>query len=175
AATSFYRGGKYYLEGVESSVNDLMEKYTEMSDAYPLISIEDPFYEEDFESFARLVKEVKSCQIVGDDLLTTNVERIQKAIVQGSCNCLLLKLNQIGTVTEALNASKLVAHNDWNVMVSHRGGESTDDFISDFSVGISSEFIKAGAPARGERVAKYNQLLRIEEHLGKKAKYGGLK
>ncbi len=173
AATSFYRNGKYYLEGNELSSNDLLDRYEEMSNVYPLISIEDPFYEEDFESFARLVKKVKHCQIVGDDLLTTNVERIQKAIVQGSCNCLLLKLNQIGTVTEALNAAKLVINDGWNIMVSHRGGETTDDFISDLAVGISSGQIKSGAPCRGERVAKYNQLLRIEEDLGRKAKYGG--
>ncbi len=172
AATSFYRDRKYYLEGTEASVNDLLEKYVEMSDVYPLVSIEDPFQEEDFENFSKLVKKAKNCQIVGDDLLTTNVERIQKAIVQSSCNCLLLKLNQIGTVTEAFNASKLVQQDNWNVMVSHRGGETNDDFIADLSVGISSEQIKAGAPCRGERLAKYNQLLRIEESLGKKAKFG---
>jgi len=173
AATSFYRDRKYYLEGSELSANDLLNKYEEMSSIYPLISIEDPFYEEDFENFAKLVQKVKHCQIVGDDLLTTNVERIQKAIVQGSCNCLLLKLNQIGTVTEALNSAKLAMQDGWNVMVSHRSGETTDDFIADLAVGISSGQIKSGAPCRGERVAKYNQLLRIEEHLGRKAKYGG--
>ena len=173
AATSFYRDRKYYLEGSELSANDLLNKYEEMSSIYPLISIEDPFYEEDFENFAKLVQKVKHCQIVGDDLLTTNVERIQKAIVQGSCNCLLLKLNQIGTVTEALNSAKLAMQDGWNVMVSHRSGETTDDCIADLAVGISSGQIKSGAPCRGERVAKYNQLLRIEEHLGRKAKYGG--
>lgn len=173
AATSFYRDRKYYLEGSELSANDLLNKYEEMSGAYPLISIEDPFYEDDFENFARLVQKVKHCQIVGDDLLTTNVERIQKAIVQGSCNCLLLKLNQIGTVTEALNSAKLAMQDGWNVMVSHRSGETTDDFIADLAVGISSGQIKSGAPCRGERIAKYNQLLRIEEALGRKAKYGG--
>ncbi|MBI5066256.1 phosphopyruvate hydratase [Candidatus Woesearchaeota archaeon] len=172
AATSFYRDRKYYLEGTEASVSDLLEKYVEMSNVYPLVSIEDPFHEEDFENFSKLVKKAKNCQIVGDDLLTTNVEKIQKAIVQSSCNCLLLKLNQIGTVTEAFNASKLVMQDNWNVMVSHRGGETNDDFIADLAVGISSEQIKAGAPCRGERLAKYNQLLRIEESLGKKAKFG---
>ena len=145
-----------------------------MSDVYPLISIEDPFYEEDFESFSKLVKKVHTAQIVGDDLLTTNIERIQKAIVHGSCNALLLKLNQIGTVTESLNAAELAMQNGWNVMVSHRSGETTDDFIADLAVGLSCGQIKSGAPCRGERVAKYNQLLRIEQELGRKAKYGGI-
>ncbi len=172
AATNFYREGKYYLEGMQLTPKELIEKYSEMIENYSVASIEDPFQEEDFENFANLTKKTK-IQIVGDDLLCTNMERIQKAIVQESCNCLLLKINQIGTITEALNAAKLAMENKWKVMVSHRSGETNDDFISDLAVGIGCGQIKAGAPCRGERTAKYNQLLRIEEQLGKKAKYGG--
>lgn len=172
AATNFYRDGRYYLEGTQLTPKELIEKYQEIINNYNITSIEDPFHEEDFENFSNLAKKTK-IQIVGDDLLCTNVNRIQKAIVQGSCNCLLLKINQIGTITEALKAVKLALENNWRVMVSHRSGETNDDFISDLAVGIGCGQIKAGAPCRGERIAKYNQLLRIEEQLGKKAKYGG--
>ncbi|MBW3004789.1 phosphopyruvate hydratase [Candidatus Woesearchaeota archaeon] len=173
AATSFYRGNKYYLEGQEMQTNDLIETYLETANAYPIVSIEDPFVEDDFEAFAKLTKKIKGVQIVGDDLLCTNQQRIQKAIIMDSCNALLLKVNQIGTITEALDAAKLALNNDWNVMVSHRSGETTDSFIADLAVGLGNGQIKSGAPCRGERLAKYNQLLRIEEELGKKAKYGG--
>ena len=173
AATSFYRGNKYYLEGQEMSTSDLVETYIETANAYPIVSIEDPFVEDDFEAFAKLTKKTKNIQIVGDDLLCTNQQRIQKAIILDSCNALLLKVNQIGTITEALEAAKLAMNNEWNVMVSHRSGETTDSFIADLAVGLGNGQIKSGAPCRGERLAKYNQLLRIEEELGKKAKYGG--
>ncbi len=173
AATSFYRGNKYYLEGQEMSTSDLVETYIETANAYPIVSIEDPFVEDDFEAFAKLTKKTKNIQIVGDDLLCTNQQRIQKAIIMDSCNALLLKVNQIGTITEALEAAKLAMNNEWNVMVSHRSGETTDSFIADLAVGLGNGQIKSGAPCRGERLAKYNQLLRIEEELGKKARYGG--
>ena len=173
AATSFYRNNKYYLEGQELSTNELIERYIEMADAYPIISIEDPFVEDDFEAFTKLTKKIKKVQVVGDDLLCTNQQRIQKAIIMDSCNALLLKVNQIGTITEALDAAKLAMNNKWKVMVSHRSGETDDSFIADLSVGISNGQIKSGAPCRGERLAKYNRLLQIEEELGKKAKYGG--
>lgn len=176
AATTFYRHGKYYLEGEEYSSSELIDKYIELAQNYPLSSIEDPFFEEDFKSFCELTEKIgKKVQIVGDDITVTNYQRIQKAVVQNSCNCLLLKINQIGTITEALNSTRLALDNKWKVMVSHRSGETEDTFISDLAVGISAGQIKAGAPCRGERVAKYNQLLRIEESLGKKAKYGGIK
>ncbi|MBD3303929.1 phosphopyruvate hydratase [Candidatus Woesearchaeota archaeon] len=173
AATSFYRGNKYYLEGSELSSGELRDTYLEMAGAYPVVSIEDPFVEDDFEAFAKLNKKIKGVQIVGDDLLCTNQQRIQKAIILDSCNALLLKVNQIGTVTEALEAAKLALKQDWNVMVSHRSGETDDSFIADLAVGLGNGQIKSGAPCRGERLAKYNQLLRIEEELGKKAKFGG--
>jgi len=174
ASTTFYRMGKYYLEGREFEPKELIDKYKELSNAYPLISIEDPFYEDDFENFAKLTQKIgKKTQIVGDDLLATNPERIRRAIVHNSCNCLLLKINQIGTITEAIDAGKISQTHNWKVMVSHRSGETEDSFIADFAVGLGAGQIKSGAPCRGERLAKYNQLLRLEEYLGKKAKYGG--
>ena len=172
AATTFYRNGKYYLEGQEYTAEELAAKYEELVDNYPIVSIEDPFYEESFEEFSSLTKRIgKKVQIVGDDLLTTNISRIEKAIVHESCNCLLLKPNQIGTLTEALDAAKLAVDNGWNVMVSHRSGETDDSFIADLAVGIGAGQIKSGAPCRAERLAKYNQLLRIEEELGSKARF----
>ncbi len=171
AATTFWKDGVYYVEGQEYRPDALADKYEELVNAYPLASIEDPFYEEDFEGFARLTKRLSSTQVVGDDLLATNPKRVQKAIAQKSCNCLLLKINQIGTITEALQAAQLARKAGWNVMVSHRSGETQDCFIADLAVGIASGQIKAGAPCRGERVTKYNQLLRIEEQTG--APYAG--
>ncbi|MCK5107547.1 MAG: phosphopyruvate hydratase, partial [Nanoarchaeota archaeon] len=142
---------------------------------YPIISIEDPFSEDDWESWSYLTKKAPDLQIVGDDLLVTNSKRIISALTNNSCNALLLKVNQIGTLTEALDAAKLAMDNGWNVMVSHRSGETTDNFIADLVVGLGSGQIKSGAPCRGERLSKYNQLLRIEEQLGKKAKYSEFK
>jgi len=170
AATTFWKYGKYYLEGQEFTPDALAKKYQELADGYPIASIEDPFYEEDFSNFAKLKRMLKT-QIVGDDLLCTNPERVKKAVARNSCNCLLLKINQIGTITEALNAAQIAKKAGWNIMVSHRSGETTDCFIADLAVGISSGQIKAGAPCRGERLAKYNQLLRIEEET--KANYAG--
>ncbi len=172
AATTFYRNGKYYLEGQEYTSEELAAKYEEFADAYPIISIEDPFYEESFEEFSSLKERIgKKVQIVGDDLLTTNISRIENAIAHNSCSCLLLKPNQIGTLTEAFEAAKLAMSSGWNVMVSHRSGETEDSFIADLAVGIGASQIKSGAPCRSERLAKYNQLLRIEKELGSKAKF----
>ena len=163
AATSFYRNGKYYLEGAELDSEELIDKYTEMTQAYPIVSIEDPFQENDFDCFAKLNKKLKKIQIVGDDLLCTNPLRLQKAIILDSCNCLLLKMNQIGTVTEALDSACIAMKQGWTVRVSHRSGETNDDFIADLAVGLGCGQIKAGAPCRGERLAKYNRILKIEE------------
>ncbi len=162
AATTFWKNGTYYLEGQEFKPDAMVNKYEDLANAYPLASIEDPFYEEDFSNFAKLHKILKT-QIVGDDLLCTNPQRVEKAITRNSCNCLLLKINQIGTITEALKAAQLAKKAGWNIMVSHRSGETNDCFIADLAVGIGAGQIKAGAPCRGERLAKYNQLLRIEE------------
>jgi len=175
AASEFYKDGKYELDGKKLSSKQLTNVYLKLIKKYPIITIEDPFDENDFESFAELKKQAKKVQIVGDDLLVTNVKRIETALQHKSCNALLLKINQIGTITEALSAAKLAVKNNWNVMVSHRSGETSDDFIADLAVGISASQIKSGATCRGERLAKYNQLLRIQEHLGKKAKYSKFK
>ncbi len=160
AASEFYKNGYYYLPQ-KMSKEQLLEHYLKLINKYPLISIEDPFEQEDFESFAALRKR-SPVQIVGDDLLCTNVNRIKRAIAEKSCTCLLLKVNQIGTLTEALDAVRLAYSAGWNVMVSHRSGETEDTFIADLAVGIGCGMIKAGAPCRGERTAKYNQLGRIE-------------
>lgn len=171
ASTTYWKHGTYYLEGKEYTPDKLADKYADLVDGYPLVSIEDPFYEEDFENFARLNRRLANTQIVGDDLLVTNPKRVRKAITMKSCNCLLLKINQIGTITEALEAAKMAKNAGWNIMTSHRSGETEDSFIADLAVGIASGQIKSGAPCRGERLSKYNQLLRIEEETG--APYAG--
>ena len=170
AASEFYHDGHYYFEKKKLTSNKMLEVYEDLVKNYPIISIEDPFDQEDFEAFRELTAKLKGkTQIVGDDLTVTNPERVRKAIRTSACNCLLLKVNQIGSITEALEAAKLAFSQDWNVMVSHRSGETRDDFIADLVVGLSTGQIKAGAPCRAERLAKYNQLLRIEEELGNKA------
>ncbi len=168
AASEFFENGKYNL-GIKSeednykSVEEMIQLYSEIVQKYPIISIEDPFEENDFLSFAKLKEKFsdKKIQIVGDDLTVTNPSRIKEAILKESCNALLLKLNQIGTITESITAFNIAKSAGWNVMVSHRSGETIDDFIADFAVGVGAEQIKSGAPARGERIAKYNRLLNI--------------
>lgn len=151
----------------------LQETYAKWVAEYPIVSIEDPFNEDNFDEFAAITKALSGkAQIVGDDLTVTNVERVRMAIDQKCCNSLLLKINQIGSITESIAAAKLCMENGWSVMVSHRSGETEDTYIADLSVGLGSGQIKTGAPCRGERTAKMNQLLRIEEELGSHAKYG---
>merc|ERR1712228_984818 len=141
---------------------------------YPFVSIEDPFDQDDWDAYKACMGAIGSDQqIVGDDLLVTNPKRINKALEVGACNALLLKVNQIGSLTEAIDAANLSMRNGWGVMVSHRSGETEDSFIADLVVGLQAGEIKTGAPCRSERLAKYNQLLRIEEELGKKAVYAG--
>ena len=171
AASEFYTGTQYQVESEKSlNSNKLIEYYKDLIKKYPIISLEDPFDQDDFEAYKELRKKLK-IQIVGDDLLVTNKDRINHAVKQKLCNCLLLKVNQIGTLTEALEAFKTASKAGWNTMVSHRSGETEDTFISDLSVSLGCGQIKLGAPCRGERTAKFNRLLRIEEELGKKAKY----
>ena len=162
AASEFFKNGLYHIDNKKLNTKQLTKFYLTLIKKYPLISIEDPFEQEDFLAFANLRKNSK-IQIVGDDLTVTNVIRLKEAIKHKSISCLLLKVNQIGTVTQALTAVNLASKNGIKVMVSHRSGETTDTFIADLAVALGCGQIKAGAPARGERVAKYNQLLRIEE------------
>jgi len=174
AASEFYHKGSYCLEGKKQSADNLIEKYIKLTEEYPIVSIEDPFDQDDFESFAELNSAIgKKIQIVGDDLLVTNVKRMEKAIEKKACNALLLKINQIGSISEAIDAANLAKKNRWGIMVSHRSGETEDNFIADLAVGINAGQIKSGAPCRSERLSKYNQLLRIEESLGKKAGFAG--
>ena len=175
ASSEFYSDGVYEVDGMRLSAGELADHYVSLTKQFPLISIEDPFFEDDFESTAQLTKKVSGVQIVGDDLFVTNTSRLEKGISCGAANALLLKVNQIGTVTEAGNAAEMSFANGYNVVVSHRSGESEDVSIADLSVGWGSGQIKTGAPARGERTAKYNRLLRIEEALGSDAVFPGIK
>ncbi|MBI5223266.1 phosphopyruvate hydratase [Candidatus Micrarchaeota archaeon] len=163
AASSFFEKDAYSIDGKSLSASDMIEYYKDLVKTYPIRSIEDPFAEDDFASFAALTSSLSGIQVVGDDLLVTNPSRIKEAISKKACNALLLKVNQIGTVTEAIEASNMCKKAGMNVIVSHRSGESEDTFIADFAVGLDAGQIKTGAPARSERTAKYNQLLRIED------------
>jgi len=148
--------------------------YQEWARDYPIVYIEDPFDQDDFESYAKLTAQIGvAVEIVGDDLLVTNPERIELALKAKACNALLLKVNQIGSVTESIRAFQLAQKNGWGCCVSHRSGETEDNFIADLVVGLSAGHIKTGAPCRSERLSKYNQLLRIAEELGPKARYAG--
>ncbi len=168
AASEFYADGKYKLYGKEYSSGELVDFYAELIDKYPIVSLEDGMAEDDWEGWAMLTEKIgNKVQIVGDDLLVTNTKYIKKAIDEKACNSLLLKINQIGSITESINAAKLAFDNDWTVVVSHRSGETEDSLIADVVVGLSTGQSKFGAPARSERNAKYNQLLRIEEKAGK--------
>jgi len=161
--------GKFKKSGPELA--DLYKSFVKND---PIVSIEDPFDQDDWENYNKLTDAIgKDIQIVGDDLLVTNPKRIKQAIEKKACNALLLKVNQIGTVSESIEAAKLAKEAGWGVMVSHRSGETEDTFIADLVVGLSTRQIKTGAPCRSERLAKYNQLLRIEEELGSKAIFAG--
>jgi len=171
AASSFYGGdGVYNFMGRKIGSGELIDFYAELTSKYPIKSIEDPLEEEDFEGFAEVTKRL-GVQILGDDIFVTNKKRLQRGIDVGACNALLWKVNQIGTLTEALEAARLAMGNGYSVMASHRSGETEDPFVADLSVALECGQIKTGAPCRGERTAKYNQLLRIEEWLGEKARY----
>lgn len=176
AANEFYNEekGKYYFGGKQKSADDMIDYFTKLVEKYPIISIEDPLYEDDFEGWTKLTKAIGGkIQIVGDDLLVTNIERIKKAIESKSANAVLIKLNQIGTVSETIKAIETAKKAGWNVVVSHRSGETEDTTIADLSVGLCAGQIKTGSLCRSERVAKFNQLLRIEEALAGKAEFNG--
>lgn len=177
AASEFYEDGRYVLkkEGRTLTGAEMVDFYAAWVEKYPIISIEDGLAEDDWESWALMTRRLGDrIQIVGDDLLVTNVERIQRAIREGSCNALLCKVNQIGTLTEAIAAVQMAQRAGWSVVVSHRSGETEDATIADLAVALNVGQIKTGAPCRSERIAKYNQLLRIEEELGDQARYAGM-
>ncbi|MDT0346863.1 phosphopyruvate hydratase [Streptomyces litchfieldiae] len=174
AATEFYSEGAYTFEGKSYSAQELTAYYAELVAAYPLVSIEDPLSEEDWEGWQALTAELGGkVQIVGDDLFVTNPERLQRGIDSGAANALLVKVNQIGSLTETLDAVELAQRNGFKCMMSHRSGETEDVTIADLAVATNCGQIKTGAPARSERVAKYNQLMRIEEILDDAAVYAG--
>jgi len=163
---------KYTLMGKELTKEDLMNFYKDLVSTYPVQSIEDPLEQEDFEGFAELTRALR-IQIVGDDLFVTNLKRLKRGIEMGAANALLLKVNQIGTLSEALDAAHLAFRNGYGVQVSERSGQTEDTWLADVTVGLYAGQIKTGAPCRSERTAQYNQLLRIEEELGSTAKYAG--
>ena len=168
ASSEFYDENKkvYVVGGKEYTREELIDLYNELISTYPIVSIEDPVNEEDFEGFAIVTKELgKKVQIVGDDFFVTNVKRLRKGIEIGAANALLLKVNQIGTLSEAIDAAYLAFRAGYGVVVSHRSGETEDATIADIAVALNAGQIKTGAPARSDRNAKYNQLLRIEEEL----------
>ncbi len=177
AASEFYENGKYVLarENRELTNEGMIDLYAKWVSKYPIVSIEDGLAEDDWEGYVKLTKKLgKKVQIVGDDLFVTNILRLQKGIEMNAGNAILIKLNQIGTVSETLDAIKMARKAGFKSIVSHRSGETEDSTISDFVVGLGTGQIKTGSLCRGERTAKYNQLLRIEEMLGKKASYAGV-
>ncbi|WP_329020028.1 phosphopyruvate hydratase [Streptomyces sp. NBC_00690] len=174
AASEFYKDGKYEFEGKPRSAAEMTEYYEELVASYPLVSIEDPLYEDDWAGWKVLTEKLGSkVQIVGDDLFVTNPERLSRGIDEAAANALLVKVNQIGSLTETLDAVELAQRNGFKCMMSHRSGETEDVTIADLAVATNCGQIKTGAPARSERVAKYNQLLRIEEILDDAAVYAG--
>jgi enolase len=176
AASTFFDGKRhrYEIDGESFDTSGLEDFYASLCDEYGLILIEDPLNEEEFDAFSSMTKRLgRRTKIIGDDLYCTNISRIKKGIMMKSTNAILIKLNQIGTVTETEDAIVTSQKAGWAVAVSHRSGETEDPFIAHLATAFGSEFIKTGAPARGERVAKYNELIRIEEELGTKARFAG--
>ena len=171
AANELFKKNKYSIHSKKYlSVNKSIQEYKKLINRYKIKSIEDPFAENDWISWSKLMKSIKNVQIVGDDLYVTNLERLKKGFLNLSSNAILIKLNQIGTVSETLDVIKFAQIIGFKTIISHRSGDSEDTFIADFAVGTNSNQIKTGSLARSERVAKYNQLIRIEEHLGKNAR-----
>ncbi len=174
AATEFHENGKYNFEGAVKTSDEMIAYYTSLVDAYPIVSIEDPLNEEDWAGWTEMTKVLGSrIQIVGDDLFVTNPERLAKGIAGNTANALLVKVNQIGTLTETIDAVEMAHRANYRSMMSHRSGETEDTTIADLAVALNCGQIKTGAPARTERVAKYNQLLRIEEELADGGVYAG--
>jgi enolase len=174
AASEIYRDGAYHLEGATRSAHEMIDFWRGLADTFPVVSIEDALAEDDWPGWAMLTEALGSrVQLVGDDLFVTNVDRLERGLEEGAGTAILVKVNQIGTLTETLDVMRLAAVNGYGVVVSHRSGETEDTTIADLAVGLDAGQIKAGAPARSERVSKYNRLLRIEERLGDTARYAG--
>jgi enolase len=174
AATEFHRDGSYVFEGSPKSTEEMINYYAKLAETYPIVSIEDPLAEEDWAGWSAMAAQLGTkLQIVGDDLFVTNPTRIARGIAEGAANAVLVKVNQIGSLTETLDAVDLAHRAGFRTMMSHRSGETEDTTIADLAVAVGSGQIKTGAPARSDRVAKYNQLLRIEEQLGDAARYAG--
>jgi enolase len=174
AATEFYQDGSYHFEGAQHSADDMRTYYAKLVESYPIVSIEDPLAEEDWAGWTALTAALGDrIQIVGDDLFVTNPQRIARGIAEGAANAVLVKVNQIGSLTETLDAVDLTHRAGYKTMMSHRSGETEDTTIADLAVAVGSGQIKTGAPARSDRVAKFNQLLRIEEELADAARYAG--
>ncbi len=174
AASEFYKDGSYAFEGGSKSADEMTAYYADLVASYPIVSIEDPLDEDDWDGWKAITDQLgNQTQIVGDDLFVTNVERLQRGIDGGQANALLVKVNQIGSLTETLDSVELAHRNGYRCMMSHRSGETEDTTISDLAVAVNCGQIKTGAPARSDRVAKYNQLLRIEDELGDAARYSG--
>ena len=178
ASSEFYVDGKYKMtgEGVEMTSEEMVDYLAGLCEKYPIISIEDGMAEDDWDGWKKLTKKLgKKVQLVGDDLFVTNEERLVQGIEKGVANAILIKVNQIGTLTETFNAIETAKRAGYTCIISHRSGETEDTTLADIAVAVNAGQIKTGAPARTDRVAKYNQLLRIEEDLGKAAKYNGMK
>ncbi len=174
AASEFFKDGSYAFEGGSKSADEMTAYYADLVASYPIVSIEDPLDEDDWDGWKAITDQLGTkTQIVGDDLFVTNVERLQRGITGGQANSLLVKVNQIGSLTETLDSVELAHRNGYRCMMSHRSGETEDTTISDLAVATNCGQIKTGAPARSDRVAKYNQLLRIEDELGDAARYSG--
>jgi enolase len=175
AATEIYRDGAYHFEGKQLSSTELIIFYKDWCAKYPIVSIEDGLDEDDWEGWKDLTEELDDIQLVGDDLFVTNPERLLKGILGNQANSILIKVNQIGTLSETLRAIDIAKEAQYTAVISHRSGETEDTTIADLAVAVGAGQIKTGAPCRSDRVAKYNQLLRIEEWLGDSARYGRAK
>ncbi len=178
ASSGFFEDGKYNLRTEKRMVTsaEMVDLYSDWANRYPIVVLEDGLAEDDWDGWKLLNQAIgDKVELVGDDLFVTNVERIARGIQENVANAVLIKLNQIGTVTETIDAIQMARKAGWGAMVSHRSGETVDSFIADFTVAMGTGHLKTGAPARGERVEKYNQLMRIEEELGDKAVYAGRK
>ena len=176
AASEFYKDGKYHLagEGKSLTTKEMNKMWADLTTNYPIFSIEDPLNEDDWSGFAELTSNVgEKVQIVGDDLFVTNPKRLARGVIEKSANAVLIKVNQIGTLTETMNAISLAQKSGFGVIISHRSGETEDNFIADLAVATNAGQIKTGSLSRSDRLAKYNQLLRIENALGPASKYAG--